>query len=137
MKSVFSLTALLAWLAIVSGRLTVTNNLESYTFEQFVQDHNLHYDEKEIPMRKALFQNEVQRVQQHNSKNLKWKEGINKFSAMTKEEKKSSFGRLKVDKKKYLQNLKSQKELPPDFVVRPVSELPASVDWREKGLFSS
>ncbi len=136
MKSVFSLTALLAWLAIVSGRLTVTNNLESYTFEQFVQDHNLHYDEKEIPMRKALFQNEVQRIQEHNSKNLKWKEGINKFSAMTKEEKKSSFGRLKVDKKKYLQNLKSQKELPPDFVVRPVSELPASVDWREKGLFS-
>lgn len=137
MKSVFSLTALLAWLAIVSGRLTVTNNLESYTFEQFVQDHNLHYDEKEIPMRKTLFQNEVQRVQQHNSKNLKWKEGINKFSAMTKEEKKSSFGRLKVDKKKYLQNLKSQKELPPDFVVRPVSELPASVDWREKGVVST
>lgn len=133
MKSLFTVAALLAWIGAVSSRLTISNNLENYSFEQFVQDHNLHYDDKELSMRKALFEKELQRVQQHNSRNLKWKEGINKFSAMSAAEKKSSLGRVKLNKNKYLNNLKSQNDLPPNFVVRPVSELPATVDWRDKG----
>lgn len=127
MKASITLFALLATVVAAS------RNLDNYTFEQFLQDYNLKYETKEYATRKQLFEKELQRVRVHNSKNSSWKEGINKFSAMTSEEKKVSFGRLKVNKKKYLSNLKSQQDLPESFVVRPVSELPASVDWRDKG----
>jgi len=62
------------------------------------------------------------------SKNLSWKEGINRFSAMTIEEKRKFFGRTANDKKKFV-SLHSSSE----NTVKSVSSLPESVDWRTAG----
>lgn len=57
-----------------------------------------------------------------------WKEGINKFSAYTREEMKAYKGRSKNHAK--LHSPRFEVSLPADFKLRPVDELPASVDWR-------
>lgn len=57
-----------------------------------------------------------------------WKEGINKYSAMTLTEKQSRRGRNKSVDRSHVPL--HEVPLPSDFTIRPVSELPASVDWR-------
>jgi cathepsin L len=109
---------------------------ENYTFEVYVKDFRLSFPEAELPMRKELFEQERRRVLEHNQKNAGWKEGLNQFSVMTAQEKKKYFGRNKNMAAKQ-GTLRAQQSLPADFKLRPVSELPASVDWREKGVVSA
>jgi len=91
------------------------------------------YGTAEIETRRGLFNAELARVKAHNAKNLSWKEGVNKFSAMTATEKKAFHGRSKRVKT----DLKNAQPLPADFVVKPVSDLPATVDWRTAGAVST
>jgi di/tripeptidase len=111
-------------------------DLNHYTFDQFVKDFKLRYQPHEIEGRRASFLAELARVRAHNAKNLSWKETINKFSAMTPAEKKAFKGRNKGAAKSQSKMLKSSKELPADFQLKPVSVLPKEVDWRTKGKFS-
>lgn len=108
----------------------------NYTFEQFLQEFNLKYHPSELAARRTIFENELQRVREHNAKNLSWKEGINKMSALTFTEKKALFGRNKnaAASKKLLSNAKP---LPTDFKVLPLEKLPKHVDWREHGIVSA
>jgi len=100
-----------------------------------VNDFNMKYTSDEMPTRAKLFADELARVRAHNSKNLSWKEGINKFSALSPAEKKSSFGRSKNHAKASLGNLKNLKVS--DMELKPVSALPAHVDWRNQGIVSA
>jgi hypothetical protein len=116
--------------ALSFGKVTVTQGLDRYSFEQFVQDFHHQFSSEEIALRKSLFEAERASVIAHNAGKASWKRGINKFSAMTSQEKKSSFGRNKgVDRTHEPKNLKP---LPADFKLKDVSELPTNVDWREK-----
>jgi hypothetical protein len=109
-------------------------DLENYSFEKFLADFSLSYPASEIDKRRNLFNAELVRVISHNAKNLSWKEGINKFSAMFPEEKKQYYGRSKNHKAAIKKNpLKSGRPLPDDFKMKSVSELPTSVDWRTAG----
>jgi cathepsin L len=126
-------------LLLISAFLAVSakplwNQLNGYTFEQYLSEFNLKYPESEMSMRRSLFDSEMKRMQEHNSKNLSWKEGVTKFTTMTTEEKKAFFGRAKGSSKKFLSNAK---QLPADFKIRPVSELPTHVDWRDAGIVSA
>eukprot|EP01035_Chromulina_nebulosa_P021230 gene21230-27505_t len=85
-------------------------------------------------MRKNLFTIELERVKAHNAKNLSWKEGINKFSYLTKDEKKAFFGRSKGVAKHHAP--KNRKEFDYVSLGKPVSSLPTSADWRESGIVS-
>jgi hypothetical protein len=116
--------------APATARRPKSHELEGYSFEKFAKDYNLEYSGAELASRKALYDLEFARVQAHNAKNLTWKEGINKYSAFTVQEKKSSFGRHKGVAARQAKMLKSQSL---DFQVKSAEELPASVDWREKG----
>ncbi len=120
----------LALLAIVANA-TQDLQYENYTFEKFLQEFNLKYSPSEMATRRTLFENELQRVRAHNSKNASWKEGMNKFSAMTASEKKAINGRNKRSAKVPLPNAQP---LPADFVVEDVERLPRSVDWRKEGI---
>jgi cathepsin L len=140
MNSFLSLVsiALLISSSVSATFLTVNSKLESYSFDQYLKDFGLTYaDGKEFAKRRELFDTELKRVISHNSNSKNsWKAGINKFSALTKDEKaQSTFGRKKIPSGA-LKNAKSS-ELPADFVVKPVSELPVSVDWREKNVVST
>jgi hypothetical protein len=110
------------------------HQLGNYSFEQYLSDFKHQYHQSEIGARRALFNAELARVQAHNAKNLSWKEGINKFSAMTGAERKAYFGRSKGHA--HNQKLTSAQSLPADFVMKPVEALPANVDWREKCAFN-
>lgn len=65
-------------------------DLTAYTFEEFVLDFRFPWSQgsTEWNYRKELFTAELQRVLEHNNMLGSWKEGINKFSAMTPQEKK-------------------------------------------------
>ena len=82
--------------------------------------------------RETLFLQELARVKLHNSMNKSWKEGVNKFSAMTVAEKNSLQGFSKAVKKAH--EPKNQKDF--DLQVRDVHNLPESVDWRSKPVIS-
>jgi cathepsin L len=117
-------------LAIVAAK-PKWHQLDGYTFEKYVQDFNLNYSSSELGARRALFTAELARVKAHNAKNMSWKEGINKFSAMTGAEKKGFHGRSKGVA--HNQKLTAARSLPADFDMKPVSALPTNVDWRTKG----
>jgi cathepsin L len=121
-------------LAVVAAAKPTWRDLDNYTFDHFMTDFNFKFSPEEIEMRRSLFISEISRVREHNRKNLSWKEGINKFSAMTSVEKKSTFGRSKAHAAKS-KNLSSQK--PFDLEVKPVESLPTLADWRKFGIASS
>jgi len=133
------LAALLsAFFAVMASAARVTHkDLDNYTFDRFVSDFGLKYEPSEIEHRRALFLEELARVKAHNFQNLSWKEGINKFSAMSKDEKMVFTGRNKRAAATHSTALKSVKSLPKDFVMKPVADLPTTVDWREKDVVSS
>eukprot|EP00349_Pseudokeronopsis_sp_Brazil_P008591 CAMPEP_0202968126 /NCGR_PEP_ID=MMETSP1396-20130829/13284_1 /ASSEMBLY_ACC=CAM_ASM_000872 /TAXON_ID= /ORGANISM="Pseudokeronopsis sp., Strain Brazil" /LENGTH=344 /DNA_ID=CAMNT_0049694059 /DNA_START=131 /DNA_END=1165 /DNA_ORIENTATION=+ len=101
-----------------------------------MKDFHLSFPAEEVNMRKELFEKERARVISHNQANRGWKEGLNRFSTLTVQEKKKLFGRNKSMAPKQ-GTLASEHPLPGNFPLRPVSELPTSVDWREKGVVSA
>jgi len=129
----FARLCFLAIAAVATAR-TAWKDLDNYTFDKFVQEYNLKFEPHEIEQRREVFLAELARVKLHNSQNLSWKEGVTKFSAMTVAEKKAFFGRNKAAAKA---SLKSEKTLPSDLVMKPVSDLPSSVDWREQDIVSA
>jgi cathepsin L len=109
-------------------------DLHKYTFEQFVQEHNLNIQStEEYTMRLVIFESELKRVIAHNNSNATWKETINSKSHMTATEKKASHGR----KKGKISRRETQMDLPADFELKPLTQLPPSVDWREMGVASA
>lgn len=114
------------------------NDLNNYSFDQFVKDFKFDFKESETEMRRSLFHSELARVRAHNSRNdVSWKEGINKFSAMTVSEKKGYTGRSKSHASAQVNQLKYLKTLPENFEMKPIEALPPVVDWRKKGIVSA
>mmetsp|Transcript_8987 Transcript_8987/g.13508 ORF Transcript_8987/g.13508 Transcript_8987/m.13508 type:complete len:369 (-) Transcript_8987:140-1246(-) len=100
-----------------------------YNFETYLGDFNVKHswDSDEFAMRKGIFEQELARVKLHNSENHTWKETINRFSYMTRAEKQAMNGYSKGA----AQSHKPQYEVPADFEIKPLSQLPSSVDWRD------
>ena len=130
----FKIIFVFAALAASSSATNAVKNLDGYTFENFMKDFKIKYDSSELEMRREIFQNELNRVQLHNTKNLGWTEAINKFSALTNAEKKSFLGRNKGSARANDKKLMHSKELPSDFVMKSVADLPASINWADKGV---
>lgn len=133
MRSLFIVSLAAVAVQIFAGKIAVED--DSYSFETYLKDFGLKFPANEISQRKSLFEAERQRVIQHNKKNLGWKEGLNHLSVYTAKEKKAFFGRNK-NMAKSSDKLSTQKTLPADFKMKPVSELPANVDWRDAGMTS-
>jgi len=115
--------------AVVVGARMV-KNLDTYTFDEYVKEYDLEWKGDELLVRRGLFEAEVARIKAHNSGKHGWTETINKYSAMTRAEKASIFGRSKAVKSAH-QPLR-EVPLPKDFRLKHLSELPASVDWRNE-----
>lgn len=131
----FAKIFLLSLLSVAIARPSL-EKLAEYSFEQFLQDFRLKFSPDEINFRRTLFHNELARIVSHNSKNLSWKENVNRFTVMTPAEKKTYHGRSKNHAKAQEKSLKYGRELPADFTLRPTSELPRMVDWRKAGIVS-
>jgi len=124
---------LLAVSAAIAARPT-WEQLHDYTFAKFVQDfgHSYAPGSAEWTQREQLFNSELARVRAHNNAGRSWKEGINKFSAMTPAEFKAFKGRSKGVAKAH--QPKFQQSLPADFSLKAVSSLPRNVDWRNENV---
>lgn len=124
---VFSLLAGVAQSTTVSG-----------DFDRFVKQFHprMVKNSAEWNERKSLFEASLTEIAAHNSqKGNSYKIGLNKFSASTAAEKKVVLGRrydLEVAHGTP-KNLKSELA----FEMKPISELPSHIDWREKGLGSA
>lgn len=116
--------------AIIAAQAIDLNN---YSFEKFVVDFNKKYDADEHKLRKELFENELARVKAHNAAGASWKEGINKYSAYTKEELKQFKGRNKGVARAH----KPKYESPFNVESRHLTSLPTAVDWRNEKVVTS
>lgn len=119
----------------VSARRRTWRELDGYSFDEYLADFNLGatYGGAEFSRRQQLFHAELARVRQHNAKNMSWKEGINQFSVMTKEEKQAYFGRGRLSQTDIESKRLKASQNTPIFTKR-VEELPKEVDWRTTGI---
>lgn len=120
----------LALLSVALAAKLKWNELDtSYKFETYLQHFNKHYDDaNEYQMRKTIFESNLHKIVDHNKDSSKtWKEEINHLADWTSEE----FDRIRGYNKKMAVNAK-QTRVP--HKLKPVSALPATVDWRTQGV---
>lgn len=145
------LATLLSVLVVVAAR-TTWKDLDNYNFGKYVEEFGFSWKDAEYTKREQIFVKELARVRAHNAAGKSWKEGVNKFSAMTVSEKQvrlffrgrhnltrqfshqAYMGRSKGAFQK--QQPKFKQPLPSDFVIKPVSELSTRRDWRESNIVS-
>jgi len=118
------------------------SELHDYTFDKFVSDFGMNFHDHELTHRQTIFNEELARVKAHNAKNLSWVEGINKFSAMTVQEKKAFRGKSKNVAKAHKMQMSSHLGFFSDephhhLQIQDVKDLPKEVDWRSKGVTSA
>lgn len=99
-------------------------------YESWLVKHGKAYNalgEKE--KRFEIFKDNLQFIDEHNSKNLSYKLGLNRFSDLSHEEFRSIFVGGRMDRKARLMKGKVGDR----YSFNVGDDLPKSVDWREKG----
>lgn len=134
---IYSLIAAAGLASMATAAKVSSEALPHYSFSRYVQDFRHPWVEgsDEYAQRKTIFESELKRVVSHNENNLGWKTSVNKYSAMTSAEKRVLNGYAKGMARQH--KPKNEVGLPDDFVLKAVSELPKSVDWREQGVVTS
>ncbi len=134
MWSKISLLTVAALMAMSGdARIIKSSDLASYTFE----DHMKHFGVADSPSTRKAFVAELARVRLHNSNPKKtWTETMNRFSTMSSSEMKAFKGRAKTNAKTH-QSLKGTRDMPSNFQLKAVSDLPQEVDWRTAGVVSA
>jgi len=101
--------------------------LDNYSFEDYVADFNKHYNAEEYAMRKAIFDKEIAAIRAHNRDTTKtWKEGVNKYTDATTQEFAALRGYNPSKRPAISYNV-------PHTFARS-SDLPTTVDWRQKSV---
>ena len=117
------------------------NSILSYSFDDYLIDHHLKYENSnDYKFRKDLFEKEKDRIIKNNHPSNNWEEGFNRlnsyvmilkliirFSIMTNAEKRGLLGRFKSPVSDKNRNV------PESLILKPVGDLPKSVDWRNEG----
>ncbi|KAK6938647.1 LOW QUALITY PROTEIN: Granulin [Dillenia turbinata] len=99
-------------------------------YEKWIVKHGKNYNalgEKE--KRFEIFKDNLRFIDQHNSQNLTYKLGLNRFADLTNEEYRSIYLGRKIHEKRNLLKAKRSDR----YTFRVGDSLPDSVDWREKG----
>jgi cathepsin L len=100
---------------------------ETYSYDEYLRDFGKSAPAGERSVREGLFRSRLAAVMQHNRGSSSWKKGINHMSDWTLEERKRLLGR--VHQGELLGGLPA-----PVADAAAVQALPASVDWRDKGV---
>jgi cathepsin L len=109
------------------------NELEVYSFVDYVNDFSREYSYKESIDRQRIFEKNLNEIKTHNNDpSFTWKMGVNHFTDQTDEEFKLLLGLNKP-------LLYLQKQLYNGPIYKSLSSFapPASVDWRDKGIISA
>jgi len=106
---------------------TTWDQLETYSFGDFVQEFEKAYSPVEYKYRQAIFEARLADIQRHNADETQtYKRGVNKFCDLTMEEFKKLLGGGKIPK-----SLSKGSAAP---ALKSSVALPSSVDWRTKGV---
>jgi cathepsin L len=134
MKFSLAIAALVA--ASASAKAPKHHELTSdYSFKQYVQDFSKSYSAAEYRTREAIFEENKADIIAHNEANLhSFKKGINDFTDMRHDEGHFGYSKGAHDAWNGVRTLTAD-ELP--FEVEPADALPASIDWREKGVVTA
>jgi len=99
-------------------------------FTDFMRKHNKNYEKHDILNRYSIFKGNLKRIDDHNSKNLSWTMGINKFSDLTLEE-------FKAGPLCYNRNIGNKSDRKPKIILssyyNQYESLPKEIDWVTKG----
>jgi len=118
-------------LAVAVASPPKAHQLDGYTFQQYVSDFGKVYGSDEARSREQVFNEALSEIRAHNTApGTTYKLGVNKFTDMTDAEKKAFKGKSKKEHELFKAMLTV--DPPSSFMqnLKPVSELPASVDWR-------
>eukprot|EP00462_Mataza_sp_D1_P003995 CAMPEP_0175097548 /NCGR_PEP_ID=MMETSP0086_2-20121207/5348_1 /TAXON_ID=136419 /ORGANISM="Unknown Unknown, Strain D1" /LENGTH=371 /DNA_ID=CAMNT_0016371071 /DNA_START=39 /DNA_END=1154 /DNA_ORIENTATION=- len=101
--------------------------LQGYTFENYVNDFNMTYSEEQLATRKSIFDANFRTIVEHNMKNSTYKMNVNQFTALTEVEMAAFKG--------YNAQLGRQRKATLQVAQLPklTGPLPTSIDWRSKG----
>lgn len=125
-------------LATVLASFAVAHALEeegrqNMSFDEFVVTFNRSYNAEEYSRRKAIFEENVLRINEVNSKNLSYKLAVNEFADVSKDEFRTShFGMRKPRADGFLGAVKKS----PAYLGRHAysgSSVPEAVDWSSLG----
>jgi len=111
-----------------------SQNLDSYSFEQYVKEYNKAYEGREFTVHQTIFYGHVAEIKAHNANpNALYQKGINKFTDMTEQELKAFRG---YSPKMHASLFGATADAPCPTVA-PTGTLPAGdVDWRTKKVVS-
>eukprot|EP01061_Rhynchopus_euleeides_P009264 TRINITY_DN183_c0_g1_i1.p2 TRINITY_DN183_c0_g1~~TRINITY_DN183_c0_g1_i1.p2 ORF type:complete len:365 (+),score=154.43 TRINITY_DN183_c0_g1_i1:64-1158(+) len=102
---------------------------QEYSFKHYITEYKKSYVADEYMRRQAIFDANLAKIRQHNSEEHSWKMGLNEYADWTEQEFKKVSRGLRGDAPASL------KAAPVSH--KSVSDLPASVDWREKNVVTA
>jgi cathepsin L len=125
-------TLLATGLAVVAAKHTLTDISADYDFARYLQDFQAQHSwsAAELALRETMFHAEVAKVKAHNAGHSSYKIGLNRFSVLTRDEKRASLGHNKAKRQAHAQ-AGPKHEVPSGLTMKSVKDLPARVDWRE------
>lgn len=126
------LAVLLSVIVLTSSHKTFSlENLHEYTFTDYELQFNKKYaDEQEHQIRKTIFEQNVEKIKKINSEEGTWKAGINEFTDRLSHEVNAFFGKNRA------LLFKGARAGFKYSLYDDISDLPTSVDWREKGVLN-
>eukprot|EP00615_Pteridomonas_danica_P010929 CAMPEP_0114340340 /NCGR_PEP_ID=MMETSP0101-20121206/8313_1 /TAXON_ID=38822 ORGANISM="Pteridomonas danica, Strain PT" /NCGR_SAMPLE_ID=MMETSP0101 /ASSEMBLY_ACC=CAM_ASM_000211 /LENGTH=370 /DNA_ID=CAMNT_0001473573 /DNA_START=100 /DNA_END=1212 /DNA_ORIENTATION=- len=129
MKSVVLALALFA--SSVSAVAPHHEDLENYSFAQYMKDFQKSYSKSELLEREQIFIQKRDAIIAHNKLESTWTENVNDLTDMSPAEREARRG---IDKSMMFQSRKALTGRKPK---PPRTDLPDSVDWRDQGVVTS
>lgn len=127
--------AMLGSLVDASAAPTADELTAQYFFQQYKVDFNKQYSANEDRVHEAIFKKNLKKILRHNSERSSYRMGVNKFTDMTEHEKSAFKGqKMYSPKESYAMGGEEYREFLANL--KPVSDLPAEVDWRKEGVVS-
>jgi len=120
-------------IAAVAARISMEENLQDFTFDEYLKTFGKSYsDATDYALHEAQFFEKLAEIIRHNAdKSQTWKMGVNQFTDMNMEEMKAMFGY----NAKMADSRRASMPRAPQ-VHMAASQIPTSVDWRDKGCIS-
>eukprot|EP01116_Phalansterium_solitarium_P001564 TRINITY_DN1137_c0_g3_i1.p1 TRINITY_DN1137_c0_g3~~TRINITY_DN1137_c0_g3_i1.p1 ORF type:complete len:404 (+),score=174.22 TRINITY_DN1137_c0_g3_i1:86-1213(+) len=108
---------------------------DTYTFARYAEEFGKQYTATEHALRKTIFERRLAAIRLHNSNPaFTWKQGVNQFTDLTDEEYSRFLG---FDARAHFASLaKPRHPRSAPAGVKAASALPASIDWRTKGVIT-